>query len=692
MRALIWKEWHENLKWAAVALIIMGVPMMLLGLPALMDFEFLTFLSIFAAAYGAAFGFIQVYFESHGDRRALLLHRPISHSQVFLAKMLAGLALYLLALGAPLAFAVGMAWAGRGGFGEPLRWRMSIPWLLDILTGIVYYFAGMLAAEREARWYGSRCLGLATGFLCSLLVWELPQTWQALLAIIVFASVTGVAAWGSFVSGGAYASQHRLGKAALAMTFLAGLLVLSPTIKFLIGSWFEADNKYWYILDWSGRVLLVHRERYISSVTDLQGKVPPELQGKRLDRIDMKELEAPTTAPGWPVFHSYRNPGGLRVPYRNESTPNGEHWYYVADEGRLIGYDGQSQMLLGSFGPDGFVPPDQPTTDRFQGPLHYPTKPYQAVSPPYLTFPGGVYTVDFRRRTIRTLFAPAAGQTVLWAIPWKDTEKKTKLVFVVTDKSVHVVDEAGMPVFSAPLAYDLENYGSVRFARLDDPERFVIWYEPSWYLRTGVGKAMPSYVVEYAGDGRELARQKVPPAPLAMASFAETLYGLFTAPVEAAGLVPATDRQFTQAKSHGRNEVTPLLYFLAITTQNFIPGFGWERTAESHRIITYVVWILLSALASALGCFMLARRFAFSRARRIGWLLCGLVFGPVGLLLLLAVQEWPARIACPQCHKPRLVTRETCEHCGATHAKPIEDGTEIFEEALGSDVRIPIPV
>jgi hypothetical protein len=177
-----------------------------------------------------------------------------------------------------------------------------------------------------------------------------------------------------------------------------------------------------------------------------------------------------------------------------------------------------------------------------------------------------------------------------------------------------------------------------------------------------------------------------------MASFAETLYGLFTAPVEAAGLVPATDRQFRQAKSHGGNEVTPLLYFLAITTQYFIPGFGWERAAESDRIFTYIVLILLSALVSALCCYMLARRFAFSRARRIGWLVCGLVFGPVGLLLMLAVQEWPARTPCLQCHKPRLVTRQTCEHCGAPHAKPIEDGTEIFEEDIQSDLQVPMQV
>jgi hypothetical protein len=58
---------------------------------------------------------------------------------------------------------------------------------------------------------------------------------------------------------------------------------------------------------------------------------------------------------------------------------------------------------------------------------------------------------------------------------------------------------------------------------------------------------------------------------------------------------------------------------------------------------------------------------------------CGLLFGPLGLLLMLALEEWPARIACPACQQPRRVDRDRCEHCGAPHALPAPDGTEIFE-------------
>jgi len=58
--------------------------------------------------------------------------------------------------------------------------------------------------------------------------------------------------------------------------------------------------------------------------------------------------------------------------------------------------------------------------------------------------------------------------------------------------------------------------------------------------------------------------------------------------------------------------------------------------------------------------------------------------GPPGLLLMLAVEQWPARIACLGCGKPRVVSRDACEHCSARHAAPAPDGTEIFEQTAAA--------
>src|SRR5262249_49149420 len=117
---------------------------------------------------------------------------------------------------------------------------------------------------------------------------------------------------------------------------------------------------------------------------------------------------------------------------------------------------------------------------------------------------------------------------------------------------------------------------------------------------------------------------------------------------------------------------------------------GWNMRPDGGLVFGFTALVLLSAVVCALVCFVLARRHSFSLARRLGWGLGGLVFGPTGLLLMLALEEWPARIACPSCRPPGRGggDRESCEHCGAAHAPPAPDGTEIFEPTATTVVAV----
>ncbi|HEV3118007.1 MAG TPA: hypothetical protein VGY58_13215 [Gemmataceae bacterium] len=678
MKSLLWKECHENLKWVAIPLLLYAAPIGLLGHPPFLAEETLLLYNILAAVFAAALGFVQVFFESQGDRRALLLHRPLSHSHIFLAKTIAGLGLYLVALGIPFAWEVRWS-ATPGHVAAPFRWAMTLPWLADLLAGVVYYFAGMLMAQREGRWYGSRGLGLAAAFFCSFLVWALPEFWQALLAIVLFGALVATAAWGSFLTGGAYAPQPRFARAALALTMLTGLMALSATTKLIVGAWFEDPNRYWYALDRTGRMLIEHRVYAEWNLTDLAGRPLPELEGKPLDQRAIQEIEAPVTTNPKARFRSYRNPGCWRVPYFNDSSSGGERWFYVADQGRLLGYD-RSKRLIGSIGPDGFAARDQAARERFSGALPFePTTPFDARSPAYLDFSGRVYTVDFAQRTVKTLFTPAEGQKVLWAVRWKDENPKVALAVVATDQSIEVVDEAGAPVFSALRAYDRDMYGDVRFARLDHPRRYVLWYQPSLHLGVAAAKTMPHYLVEYDADGHGIARRTVPHAPLVEPTYAMALFGLITPPIEASVLVEVPRFVIASIGVQSRPEISPLPFLMFMATQVFIPGESPHSGTTAGPVFVYKGWIALSALVCALVCFVLARRHAFSGARQFGWFLGGLLFGPAGLLLMLALQDWPARIPCPNCLKLRVVTRDICEHCGSAHAAPAQDGTEIFE-------------
>src|SRR5262245_52150921 len=283
MRMLLWREIRENLKWATLPGLVIGGLMALMGTPSLMDPGVLLIVSLIAGVFGAVLGFLQVHSESRGDKRSLLLHRPLGRSRIFLAKAVAGVGLYLLALGLP--FAVVVAFAATPGHSfDPFSWPMVLPWLADVLTGLVFYFAGMLTAQREARWYGSRCLGLAAGLFCSYLVWIVPEFWQALLAIGGVGALTAVAAWGGFSAGGAYTPQPRTARLALAATFLLGLSALGFTGQILAGRSFWTPEDYSTYFDRQGRVLFVHEfNGKLDSITDTYGQVPQDIQDEPLD-------------------------------------------------------------------------------------------------------------------------------------------------------------------------------------------------------------------------------------------------------------------------------------------------------------------------------------------------------------------------------------------------------------------------
>jgi hypothetical protein len=169
----------------------------------------------------------------------------------------------------------------------------------------------------------------------------------------------------------------------------------------------------------------------------------------------------------------------------------------------------------------------------------------------------------------------------------------------------------------------------------------------------------------------------------------QALSGLATSPVEAATLV-ATTRYLEAATRRDPSEVPLLLQDLWFTTQAYLPGVRWDVQAQPGLTLTFAGLMLLGSGCSAFVCFLLPRRHAFTLARRIGWGLGGLLLGPPGLLLMIALVEWPAQVACPTCRKLRVVTRNTCEHCGAAHAAPARDGTEVLEPLAAAPCTVAI--
>src|SRR5262249_41144918 len=139
------------------------------------------------------------------------------------------------------------------------------------------------------------------------------------------------------------------------------------------------------------------------------------------------------------------------------------------------------------------------------------------------------------------------------------------------------------------------------------------------------------YLHEYDTSGRELAHRSGRRRPNPAASYAKALFGVVTPMTEAAALVGASRYLRWEARRNGSTR-RPLLLDYFENIRYYTPGTSRYEKSPGGLVPGYIALIVLSGAASAIGCWVLARRYAFSRARVIGWALVGFFFGWVGWL------------------------------------------------------------
>src|ERR1035441_2904385 len=177
--------------------------------------------TFFCGLFGAAVGWLQTRNEAHRDLWAFLIHRPITRTGIFWGKTVAGLGLYLFGAGLPLVVLVAVV-RTPGHVAAPFEWAMLGPVVSISLTGGAYFFAGVLTGLRQARWYGSRGLGLGLAIAGSASVFAAMEFWQSLALIALVVLILATAVWGSYQSGGFYRGQAVTGRLALIAAMTAG--------------------------------------------------------------------------------------------------------------------------------------------------------------------------------------------------------------------------------------------------------------------------------------------------------------------------------------------------------------------------------------------------------------------------------------------------------------------------------------
>jgi hypothetical protein len=673
MKAMFWKEVRENGIWALLGALILVLASVwcvsqrtdnINAWVHLWNESFPVPYTILPPVFGTVLGFLQIMRESRRDQWAFLVHRPVSRSVIFGGKVLAGITLYLGATLIPLLLA-GCWFALPGHQPGPFYWGLLLGSFASVLAGIPFYFAAMLTALRPARWYGIHTLGLPLAGAGAFLITVLPAFWQALLTIGLLSLVLGVAAWGSLVWRNSYEGQSKPARFCLGASLFGGGAVVTGAVVAMVQATASSSAFYSYTqneLGPEGQPLQVRiNNSDITRVTDLAGKpVPPPAGKPRWDFQDFLDgASVPwTESDNWPGY-SYREARRLAVPCDISPTRK-EVWFFVPGENLSHVYDTGVNREIGIVGKDGFAPAGKPLPQPFPG--HRLTM-YGWADGAWMAFSGGVYRVNSETRGADLVLKPPAGKSFIAAgfapsvRPPYGTDERQALA--ITGNSLYVSATHRRPAATLPLDAAGANYWTTLYT---NGKRYFLWYR-NLAADGETSKIIPAALVTLDLRGRVLDRQEFSFPPESRSDTAPATIPLST--LTPVWLLGGFGAFLMVGKVFQLDTALQMLDELA-------KGPVW--------LVPFLVYTLLGAALSAVACWQIAARCELPRSGRLQWAIGGFLLGTFGVLMLLGLLEWPSREACAVCGKRRVVTRETCEHCGAEWPEPKPDGTEIFQE------------
>jgi hypothetical protein len=666
MKALVRKEMRENVRVAALGLVIYTLMLLsqyreYVASPSnmsqpLADSGLLWSTAWFCGIFGAVLGWLQVHNERRPDLWAFLIHRPMTRTGIFLAKVMAGLGLYALVVGLPLLGFI--VWARLPGHvAAPFELAMLRPVAAYVLAGLLYYFAGMLSDLRQARWYASRVLGVGVAIVVSPLLSLSPQFWQSLAIILIGAALLATAVWGGFQSDGYYRGQPPWGKAALTTSLMVGCLIVAFLAATLVSNFFprgqSSGTSSSYAMTTNGIIFKSNQgpDRSVE-ILDLDGK--PLLDEKTGEPIDLsvfnRRLATATTLEV--AQNAPRGDGTWMQRDLSRATPwratRDTLWCYWSRYERLVGYDIATRRCIGSLGPKGFATDLVGGGDRFSNGV-------TTVGTGTRSTDTAVFQLDLEKRTTRTLFTTTADDPILAEQEIPTGEFGWQYTMVVTKRLVRLLTAEGNLVWQTPYEPAHASSTVVQLLLLEPPGQFALWISPGGRANEEARAKQPGHAMWIARDRGVLKSIDLPPLPVPQ-------------------YVPRLEERLLSC-------VTPpaLLATLPVTHM-------WVWGAGIPRELLLFSWASAVLVCLPVGLW-LGRRYHFSITAQAAWAVFHVLFGVPGLLAFLCVQEWPARETCPNCKRPRLVDRPQCDRCGADWPPPETTGTEVFAP-LGVKVEV----
>lgn len=665
MKALFWKEFRENLKWAilAMGIIIAAISYSLRYNPndpyslqqdvwqGLQSGKILMITGFGFPVLGIALGFLQILTELRRDQWAFLVHRPVTRQQVFWGKAIPGTILYLLATGIPIA---GTAWwlATPGNIPAPFSAGQVLPAIIDSLAGLCFYFAALLSGILPGRWYGRRALPLVAACFATLSA-KNYQFSQALTGVLLALVCLVIAAAAMHGAAGIFRRCGRVGKIAQSLTYLLAISVLLGWFWIAYAIIFPQApyTSQSYSVYKTGEVVVVSQTaNWYDSVVTLDGrKITPEK--KSFDWKDFNDgayLYLGSSDPYSSYYSNYRFARRyFDQVYSYYASPY--TWYYIKDLNCFEAFSMLGKTSQGYLGPNGFASPENPSAAG-----HFDVIKSAYTSNDIVTAKDGLYRPDLNAQTVSKFYTTPPGEAIRTASIIYDRERSSegaKDYVVVTTNSMEILPHSG-PQAKIPLTADPKKYQNAEIYKT--PEGYLLFYSARESL------TFPPLLLKISPEGAILGQQTLP------------ILGKPTSRKWRDWLKVAIDPMGNRIW----NQVQTWAHF-ALGDKSSSPIWKWKKDDQRKTLFD---WLIASAvgIACALVVQIPLKQKELS-GQRLGWTLFVLLFSLGGLLVFWIANDWPRRIACPSCGRKRSVERETCEHCGAGWPAPKQDGTEIWE-------------
>ena len=747
MKAIIFKELQENAKWAALMLVGMLIAMTVAlyeGFvwsfrPQVFHDEILAVMIFGPCAAALVLGLLQTALETRRDQWAFLMHRGVSASHIYLGKVVAGTIMYLAIVLPPLLTAVVCCtWGGIERF--PFEWQMVAPSALGVVAAFGLYFAAMLVAVRQARWYVSRLLPLVVPGLTVLLVplgmFEISETLLPWVVLVVLASIClmGVAAWGSFIRSGEsqnvpVRSRVCLG-AALTVAYTAGFLCLfASTVE--VAHEMRRNQRTTappfseYRINSRGHVVSFA----FSGVKRSQWYIRTLLAVTNIDEPSSKQYEPLLSLP---MFDQFYKEGvevtpqwdgvamtGVRFPSRRGVLPIRPSYaphrllqqinstgdvtsVFSATRGLIYGYrvprsyptgNRRDPKLQWIVGPDGFSPPSARPQKRFGQFLaarsnywggggrmawitNWPSG-REHWTRNIMLFEDGLYEIDFTRQTVRPHYKSPDGKSIRSIVSIDDDR-----MAIVFDDAIHIHQ------INFAVAGEIEDRET--FAKSD----LKVALPGKKLSSIPIPEPVRSFRQFEFGEVTEGNQIVFKCQSLATADMQRFVYMKRDGTVARIRNLPSPTMQIRTEEvvtSCGFAACVPLVFAGSViiidtisqTTDGTGPGlFLRILMREPRATLPIVAVIVLLSLFSGWLARRTARRYGFAKRERIWWIAIAVLIGPAGLLSLFCLRDWPLRQSCHTCKQLSPIDRGVCIHCDAELESPPLDGTEILQGEL----------